>query len=293
MTERFIRIGDDGGNIGRDDEIPGSGATRARSTAMPLLASNLPGWAQAFPLSANIPIVAGLRFANEGWDPMLLARELAAQFAQACDWLALDPGPHPAPGDPAFAQDLQTLASFTSLAADSREAMTYKALDASILPYYARLLGCSAEFRLATWLMLHVCIEVADLVSLRFKKKYRRPRPGEVWTPLNPILPTPRSPSYPNSHALQALTIGKVMNTCVPGAVFAAPLQTLANRIIDSRVQARVNYPSDAACCGKMADEIITALGTVDDFADLAVRVGREFAGAATMPYPQPTQSEA
>ena len=104
-----------------------------------------------------------------------------------------------------------------------------------------------------------------------------RARPGQAYPYLDPSIPTPRHPSYPSGHAMQAFMISRMISDAVPA--MAKPLTALAENIAVNRERARVHFPSDTAASRGKVDAVYAALLTLKDFTDLKALVSQEFAG--------------
>ncbi len=85
----------------------------------------------------------------------------------------------------------------------------------------------------------------ATIATWESKYAYKRLRPREVDTSLTAVLPTPNSPSYPSEHAAAAAAAATVLAYFLPDE--AASFQAMAEEEAQSRVQAGVQFPSDAS----------------------------------------------
>ena len=95
-------------------------------------------------------------------------------------------------------------------------------------------------------------------MASRFKLKYQRARPAQVWPVVRPLLPTPRHPSYPSGHALQCFLIANVLGSSV--AAIKPMLDILADRIAVNRERAGVHFPSDTAASRRMIPQVATEM---------------------------------
>ena len=100
-----------------------------------------------------------------------------------------------------------------------------------------------ASHRIYTYMTM--AMHDATIATWESKYFYKRPRPSEVDASLVPVLPTPRSPSYPSEHAAAAGAAATVLAYFLPDE--AASLQAMAEEEAQSRVQAGVQFPSDAS----------------------------------------------
>src|SRR5215469_6814249 len=134
-----------------------------------------------------------------------------------------------------------------------------------------------ARFNRNTYLMIMISIQVGGLWAAHFKMKHMRARPGQVYPSLNPMMPTPRHPSYPSGHAIQAFLTKMTVGTAVP-AMFDA-LHNLAERIAVNRERARVHYPSDTQASRDCVEAVYRVLTRVEGFAGISAAVTEEFRG--------------
>jgi len=125
--------------------------------------------------------------------------------------------------------------------------------------------------------MIMISIQVGGLWAAHFKMKHMRARPGQVYPSLNPMIPTPRHPSYPSGHAIQAFLTKMTVGTAVP-AMFDA-LHNLAERIAVNRERARVHYPSDTQASRDCVEAVYRVLTRVEGFAEISAAVTEEFRG--------------
>lgn len=77
------------------------------------------------------------------------------------------------------------------------------------------------------------------------KYAYNRPRPTELDASLTAAVPVPPSPSYPSEHAAAAGAAAAVLGALFPSD--AEAFVVMAEQTARSRVEAGVQYPSDAA----------------------------------------------
>ena len=90
---------------------------------------------------------------------------------------------------------------------------------------------------------MNVAIYDATIAAWDTKYTYMRPRPSDVESALNRILPTPHSPAYPAEHAVAAGAASEVLAFLFPDKadVFRAQAAT-AN---DAMLHSGIYYPSD------------------------------------------------
>jgi hypothetical protein len=92
---------------------------------------------------------------------------------------------------------------------------------------------------------LNMAINDATVAAWDSKYAYGRPRPSQLDTSIVPIVALPSSPAYPAEHAAAAGAASEVLAYFAPND--ADSLRTMADEASTSRVQAGVQYPSDAA----------------------------------------------
>jgi membrane-associated phospholipid phosphatase len=100
-----------------------------------------------------------------------------------------------------------------------------------------------APHRIYTYMTM--AMHDATIATWESKYHYKRPRPKEVDSSLTPVLPTPNSLSYPSEHAAAAGAAATVLAHFLPNE--AGALQAMAEEEAQSRVQAGLQFPSDAA----------------------------------------------
>jgi membrane-associated phospholipid phosphatase len=92
---------------------------------------------------------------------------------------------------------------------------------------------------------LTMAIYDATIAAWESKYFYNRPRPREVDATMPTALPTPRSPSYPSEHAAAAGAAAMVLSYFFPDE--ASSLAAMADEAAQSRLQAGIQFPSDAS----------------------------------------------
>jgi membrane-associated phospholipid phosphatase len=173
------------------------------------------------------------------WQPWLLAA--GDQF-------------RPAP-PPDAAATRQELAELTALAA-RRDAATRDRIaywDAGAAPY--RWIETTIEWTVVrnnlangflwrAFALVSVAMHDAMIAVWDAKYTYNRPRPTAFDASLTAAVPVPRSPSYPSEHAAAAGAAAAVLGYLFPND--AQTFTGMAEEAAMSRVQAGVQYPSDA-----------------------------------------------
>jgi membrane-associated phospholipid phosphatase len=94
-----------------------------------------------------------------------------------------------------------------------------------------------------TMALLNVAMHDATIAAWASKYAHRRPRPSEADPTLVPLLPNPRSPSYPSEYGATAGAAAAVLSYLFPDDTRL--FSELAEEAARSRLYARVEYPSD------------------------------------------------
>ena len=111
----------------------------------------------------------------------------------------------------------------------------------------------------ATRAMSLVAAALNDAIIAAWDSKYtyNRPRPSHLDKHLHSAVPVPDSPSYPSDYAAAASVSAAVLNYLFPDD--KAAIDTMASRAAQSRIDAGVEFPSDAAAGAALG----TAIGNV------------------------------
>jgi len=112
-------------------------------SATPFLSAPLPGWGKAFP--NNLPAVKGIKFPDDGWDPLLKAGVIAGRFAAIPDWQAETAPNDPPATEAALLADLERLQEYAFSERRGEDQAEIEAQAPSISEYFARLLACSPD----------------------------------------------------------------------------------------------------------------------------------------------------
>jgi membrane-associated phospholipid phosphatase len=94
------------------------------------------------------------------------------------------------------------------------------------------------------WAYLTGAMHDATVAAWYLKYVHNRPRPSEVDRQVAPVVAVPRSPAYPSEHAAVGAAAADVLATFFPEQ--AETLRAMAGEAAQTRVQAGVQYPSDA-----------------------------------------------
>lgn len=237
---------------------------------------------------ASVRIVAGTKFPDGAWDPLLKAAAIAADFVFAATekktpkaktgWQTIqDTLGKPDDTPETLQRELAYLWYLKNTQRDIREeAVAAQAGD--FTTYFGDLLACSPASRPATWSLVLIGLQVGGLVVTRLKKTHMRARPAQVWPAISPDIPTPPHPAFPSGHALQAYLIAD----CVSEAAkpMASALNWLADQIAFNREVAGVHWPSDAEGSRRIRGTVLEILKSVSDF-DVVLNAAKlEWAGS-------------
>jgi membrane-associated phospholipid phosphatase len=95
------------------------------------------------------------------------------------------------------------------------------------------------------WAYLAGAMHDATVAAWDGKFAYQRPRPSQADPVVAPVVAVPRSPAYPSEHAAVGAAAAEVLGFFFPDR--AEALRAAAEEAARSRVEAGVQYPSDAA----------------------------------------------
>jgi len=125
---------------------------------------------------------------------------------------------------------------------------------------FMQLLTMTAKSHRATFFMMKLAARVGEVVMMRLKRQFNRPRPSQYYPTLYPPLPVPGHSSYPAGHALIArLTANVLIEVTTPTAgtsPYENSLLKLADEIGLNRVIAGFHFRSDIAA-GNQAGDLI------------------------------------
>jgi acid phosphatase (class A) len=115
----------------------------------------------------------------------------------------------------------------------------------AIVEYFAQALMLSPAQQ-NTMRAMEIADQVALMLAMHFKRKFRRGRPQQVFPGLVPLIPPPGHPSFPSGHALESHMIALALARVVPneGGLHTA-LLAMADRIGKNREIAGVHFASD------------------------------------------------
>jgi hypothetical protein len=123
---------------------------------------------------------------------------------------------------------------------------------------FMQLLTMTASSHRATFFVMKLAARVGEVVMMRLKRQFNRPRPTQYYPALYPPLPVPGHSSYPAGHALIAYLTARVLIEVTTPTGGTSPyeqsLLTLAHEISLNRVIAGFHFRSDIEA-GKSAGE--------------------------------------
>ncbi len=114
--------------------------------------------------------------------------------------------------------------------------------------------------------LMNGAISDATVAAWDAKYAHNRPRPAVADAELEPVIPTPNSPSYPDEHAATAGAAATVLAYHFPDD--AERFGELAQEAADSRLMAGVAYPSDIAAglaLGREVGKLFVAYAKTDN----------------------------
>jgi len=97
-------------------------------------------------------------------------------------------------------------------------------------------------------------IEDMNIMIIKLKMKYKRPRPYEVTDKINSVTGTDDSPSFPSGHATESHAMAKILGNKYPDK--QGELEDYANKVALHRMQIGSHYPSDIEA-GKKTGQLI------------------------------------
>ena len=240
----------------------------------------------------KFPLVNAVRFDDRCWDGRHLAQAVLGEFSSypwqndqtiiPKDWQI----------NPKFNLD-QEIRILIGLGRTNRmthgEEILAQAEDAT--PYWANLLMTNPVACPATWLLVHIGEAVGMMVSMYFKRMFRRPRPVQVYPALMPLLLSPPHASFPNAHALQSFLMSRLLEKV---RLDVKPqLDALAMRVAVNREIAGVHYPSDRVASMGMIDGIMAIFDLLEKenpkgaYASILARAGLEWPDILVAATPQ------
>jgi len=113
--------------------------------------------------------------------------------------------------------------------------------------------------------LVHVGIYDGTVAGWNSKQTYNRPRPSEFDSSLVTAIENPSSPSYPSDYAVTAGAASTILAWLFPDE--ASVFEEQAQRAVESRLLAGVEYPSDVEAglkLGQEVAELVIAYGESD-----------------------------
>ena len=132
---------------------------------------------------------------------------------------------------------------------------------------FMQILTMTASSHPHTFFVMKLAARVGEVVMMRLKRQFNRPRPTQYYPALYPPLPVPGHASYPAGHALIAhLTANVLIEVTTPGggtSPYQNSLIKLAKEIGFNRVIAGFHFRSDIAAgesAGTRTHEFLTKM---------------------------------
>jgi hypothetical protein len=230
-------------------------------------------------------VILGTKFPPGGFDPLINASVIAADFAaDTKGWRKLlDDAPYKN-GGPELTKELETLWRFKERERSQRMGeITAEASE--FTPYHAFANGVTETSRPATWSVILCGLQVGALVVNYYKLKHMRARPAQVWPALAPPIATPAHASFPSGHSTQSHLIAYLLGE-VSEAIKDVNIR-LANRISENREVAGVHWPSDTEGGIRLAKKTLPLLLKVESFKPIFAAAKDEWAGATIIDPPR------
>jgi PAP2 superfamily len=132
---------------------------------------------------------------------------------------------------------------------------------------FMQLLTMSAGSHPRTFFVMKLAARVGEVVMMRLKRQFNRPRPTQYYPALYPPLPVPGHSAYPAGHALIAHLTAQVLIEVTTPTTGTSPykrtLLKLAEAVGRNRVIAGFHFWSDIAAgesAGKLTHEFLTKM---------------------------------
>lgn len=236
---------------------------------------------------AQFPMLLPTVFPRRSWGATFWATNVVSAFAASPWTQTITVGPPPSNPD-TIRDELRVLIA----KARDRPAFAAEivAQATNPLPYWSDLLNATATTHPATWDAIVCANEVGHVVAMYWKLQYKRPRPVQYYPALMPPILTPPHPAYPSGHALEAMTIARVVEAIIPALTIGigtakGPADTLARRIGENREIAGLHFPSDTAAGFHLADLLAPYLLQMPAFAEIVTAAQVEWSDIASRPF--------
>ena len=132
---------------------------------------------------------------------------------------------------------------------------------------FMQLLTMTANSHRATFFVMKLAARVGEVVMMRLKRQFNRPRPTQYYPALYPPLPVPGHSSYPAGHALIAHLTARVLIEVTTPTAGTSPYENsllkLADEIGLNRIIAGFHFRSDieaGALAGDLTHEFLTKM---------------------------------
>jgi hypothetical protein len=208
-----------------------------------------------------LPAMLNVGFPDGAWDPLLRAATIASGLSQYLPWKEMHKK---------LEDDLNEF--FTKEGMENqlkhmwelkiierpKRAAAIRAQAGDFTTYFGDLLGASPASRPNTWALILIGLQLAGLVTSRFKLVFKWPRPAQVWPAIEPMIDTPPHPAYPSGHAMQAWLIAGLMSRLV--RPMEKVCDDIAQNIMENRVVAGVHWPADGEASKSVVRKITKCL---------------------------------
>ncbi len=298
-TNPALLLPDGGGAFVHEGPVGGGGAFGGAGNPCCNGPELLPG-TKLEPLDADgtllpfhhFPMLLPAEFPRRLWGAEFWATTIVTEFA-ATPWArTVTVGPPPDCPDTIRDEIYQLLLLAKDRSTFSAEIV---AQATNPLPYWLNLLNITAASHPATWQAILAANECGHVVAMHYKRSFARPRPVQHYPALMPPLHTPAHPSYPSGHALEAMTVARIVEHIYPALAQAkpptrGPADALARRIALNREIAGVHFESDSKAGFILADLLAPHLLTVPSFAATVAAAQAEWGTIPTHTFDPPTE---
>jgi acid phosphatase (class A) len=164
-------------------------------------------------------------------------------------------GEYPALGTANGLSDLDTLIEYQNTRTDEDCRVAADEDKVSLKNLFVKNGGplSEKEAKKLKWKMIPVYVE-AGINIWKAKRLYKRPRPYDSHSVLNPCIPKESSYAYPSGHTTLGRVLGRTLSEIYPER--AALFMRRADAISKNRIIGGVHYPTDVAAGKILGDEI-------------------------------------
>lgn len=115
----------------------------------------------------------------------------------------------------------------------------------------------------------------AGIVAFQQKAKFDRPRPNVLEPDIDPVIPVPAHPAYPQGHSTQVHYLAYILSELVPDR--RAEFFARADQISVNREIAGLHYPSDTRAGTALAKQVFDAQMQNAEFQSLLAAAKKEW----------------